>query len=255
MFRVGCALLRASIVKSKQYKLSFYTGLAEGLLMLLTNYVLFYAAFRLGENSFEEYGGMIRRVLYFQMYIGIFYGLFIDNITALKYYIHRGDLDWLMMKPCSTRLLLSLRFISFGHFFSGLTAVPLLIAHIGRMPAPGDLLASAVYFFVLLLDAYALLFAATGLAVIFTSSGNVSSLVMPLLGLGKYPRGTFTTRGAAYLFFLLPPAVLADYGVNALRGQWNYLELAASVALCTALNLAAKGIFRKATELYRSTGS
>lgn len=254
--RVFVRLLAASVRRARCYPLSFMTGMLEGMAFFAVNYALLHlSVMHTGADALKAAETM-RRIAYFQVFIGTFYGLFIDNITALKYYINRGDLDWLMLKPAGTQFLISFRFISFGHLFSAGCALPLIAKTFEGNPLSFLDAAVALYYLLLALaGAYALLLGTTAFAVLFTSNGNVSSLVMPVLSLGRYPRGVFSKHLGVCLLLLAPPAVLCERGVRALSGMHRAEDVLIGLAVTAGAQIVASWLFKRACAGYRSTGS
>lgn len=250
------SLIRASLIRSMRYRFDFIMSLLEGLSILLINLTFFYtsAAIVSSDRQIELY--LLAPV--FQIFTGLFYGLFIDNITGLKYYINRGDLDWMLLKPVNSQFYISLRFINFGHIVSGLLAIPLIIvitSTYGIQVQLIDWCVACVYIAIAVLDGYTVLTTTTSIAIALTSSGNVSGIVLPLLSVGKYPRRIFKGLLSSIVVIALPCLVLCDFAKDAIMGSWRITEILMHIALMFVQIWIASTAFRASCYKYKSSGS
>lgn len=254
--KLFCSFFKISFLKSITYRFDFIMSLFEGLTMLAINMLFFYVTAIVTGNENNPYNFLLATV--YQVYIGIFYGLFIDNITGLKFYINRGDLDWMLMKPVSSQFYISMRFINFGHFISAIFSIPVMFIVLDKYNmgiSKIGLLISILYLIIGLIDAYTLLITTTSLAIVFTSSGNVSGLILPLISLGKYPRKMFSETISRAIIILLPAILLCNFACEAIMGVWNNLEIIVNVVIAAFNLIIAKKVFGFACNHYKSSGS
>lgn len=253
--QIFMSFLRAALIRSLRYRFDFIMSLLEGLSILLINLIFFFvsAEIALPDQQVDLY--LLAPV--FQIFIGIFYGLFIDNITGLKYYINRGDLDWMLMKPVSSQVYISLRFINFGHIVSGLLAIPVIVkifSVYGLHANIIELCVACLYVVIAVFDGYALLTTTTSVAIALTTSGNVSSVVLPLLSVGKYPRRVFKEI-TPLMIVAVPCLLVCDYAKDALLGVWSIEDILLHLAIMSAQLWLTHLVFRKASNKYKSSGS
>lgn len=247
--------IRISLIRAFRYRFDFVMSLMEGLSMLAINLVFFSTSGRLIGGT--QMPSIFLLVSLFQIFIGLFYGLFIDNITGLKYYINRGDLDWMLMKPVSSQFYLSIRFINFGHIFSSLLTIPLLFYlswYFGFEIKLMNVLVAGVYILIAVVDAYAFLTIATSVAIALTSSGNVSGFVLPFLTLGKYPRRMYRTVTPILIIFF-PAVIVCDFAKDAWLGKWSLSQLFLHIAIMLLQVWLTSKVFRIACYNYKSSGS
>jgi ABC-2 type transport system permease protein len=249
------SFIRASIIRSMRYRFDFVMSLLEGLSMLLINIVFFYTSAQLmaPDDQIDLY--LLAPV--FQVFVGIFYGLFIDNITGLKYYINRGDLDWMLLKPVNSQVYISLRFINLGHIVSGLLAIPIIVmttSAYGIVVRFSDWFVACVYILIAVIDGYSLLTTTTSIAIAKTASGNVSGFILPLISMGKYPRRIYDRIGP-FMVIALPCLVLCDYSMNAIKGAWHITEVLLHIAIMVGQLWITCKVFRASCCKYKSTGS
>ncbi len=253
--RIFISFFRVALIRALRYRFNFIMSFLEGLSMLLINLIFFSVSAAIALPDQQVDLNLLASV--FQIFIGIFYGLFIDNITGLKYYINRGDLDWMLMKPISSQLYISIRFINLGHIVSGLLAIPIIVKifsvyglHINII----GLCVACLYIIIAVFDGYALLTTTTSVAIALTTSGNVSSVVLPLLSFGKYPRRIF--KGFTPLMIVAVPCLLmCDYAKDALLGVWSIEDILLHLIIMSVQLCLTHLVFRKACNKYKSSGS
>lgn len=247
---------RISFVKAITYRFDFIMSLLEGLSMLAINLV-FFAASAYMTGTIDRADNFLLAAV-FQIFIGIFYGLFIDNITGLKYYINRGDLDWMLLKPISSQFYISLRFINFGHIIGAVFSIPIVFYITYYFNIEIDVVGAFIgllYIMIAIIDAYALLTTATSLAIAFTSSGNVSGFVLPLMSLGKYPRRMYGKTVSSFIIILIPALLLCNLSCEALVGNWQIRDLIINIAIMLIHILVTSKVFTSACKYYKSSGS
>jgi len=229
----------------------------EGAAFLVVNYLFFKTSL-----SVVHAGSLIQEamilVMYYQVFIGFFYGFFIDNITGLKFYINRGDLDWMIMKPIDVQFFISIRFISLGHIISGLVAVPILLLSLiemGILITFTGFCVSFLYFIISIIDGYSLLTIMTSIAIVLTSSGNIANIACPIIELGKYPRRVFPNTFVFTSMLFLPVIIINNFGINALIGEWNASSLFINTSIMLVLLITTRKLFSYASAKYKSSGS
>lgn len=252
------SLLRISFQRAIRFRVDFLLNFLEGGSFWLINYVFFSAGNHLLSANASSSSYNMTLVYYFQIFIGLFYGAFIDNITDLKYYVSRGDLDWMLLKPVDSQFYISFRFISFGHIVSGLVAVPVLLRAVqqaGGALSCTNLLIGGIYLLLSLCNAYSVLTIVTSLAIALTASGNVSGVVMPMIDLAKYPRQMYPRKAFALLTAIVPVIGTCNLGNAALMGKWDRGTLASSTLIAVFLLFATHFVFHKLCIYYKSSGS
>lgn len=246
----------AAIHKSILFKFDFLMSIAEGMTMLISNVLFFSLLNQPAENSFSYEQTLLP--LFFQVFCGLFYGCFIDNITGLKYYINRGDLDWMMMKPTNLQLYISIRNINLGHIISSVFSILLILNVVLTFDISIsllDLFVSIFFIIVALCCSYSMLLGATSIAIMLTSSGNISGLVLPLISMGRYPRRIFPKAIQYLLFVFFPSLICVDVSVNAFLGNWTLSMLIFSILVSIFQLVVSSKLFYKSFSFYNSTGS
>ena len=245
------SLMHVSVARARQYPFDFLMSIFEGASLFLINYLFF----SLTTTSSTD---TLLLVAVYQLFNGIFYGLFIDNITGLKYYINQGDMDWMILKPVDAQFYLSFRYINFGHLISALFSIPLFIwieSNYTLSITFINFLLFLIFLILSIINAYNLLMTCTALSMLYSDSGNISGIVMPVIQLAKYPKRMYSSKVLPFLLVLLPSLVTVNMAKDALLGQWSFLELSISVLVSVLLCILNRKLFFKAIDQYIGTGS
>lgn len=245
------SLLHASVVRSRKYPFDCFMSILEGLSVFALNYIFFSMT---SENSVET----ILLVLLFQISNELFYGFFIDNITGMRFYINRGDLDWMVLKPVDCQLYISLRYMNFGHLLNACMALICLLMTFIQFPlhlSLASMIIAVFYILLSILNAYSLMIFSTSLSLLFSASGNVSPLILSITQMSKYPKRMYPGFLLPFLFIFLPVVLNCNNAKDALLGQFSLLQGILSGSITLLFLLITRVLFRKACDTYTGTGN
>lgn len=245
-----------SVIHALSFRFDFLMGFLEGLLFFVINY-LFFGAFAAQASPLMQAERMVH-ISCHQIFTGLFFGLFIDNLSGLSHYINRGDLDYLLIKPVNSLFILSFRYINIGHITSALTALPLLFSSLRQLNCSVSASVLGMYLLSLLVSVvmgYSTLLIFMSLSLLFINIGGVYSLITTVIDFGKYPSQIF--RGGLGVFFTVffPIRLFSELSKEILIGQAGAARLSQGAGYMAVFLLASVLLFRWSIRQYRSSGS
>lgn len=257
-FRVLSVQLRTSMLVAMQYRADF---LVEGgveiiwALTALTPLIVVYgqrpqiAGWNLHEATIV--------VGWFTSLQGILEGVINPSMVRLVEHIRKGTLDFLLLKPADTQILVSFARIEPWkslNLLVGLMLVAWGLQGSGHALSPGDALRGGVMMATSVVLLYALWISAACAAFVLIKVDNLTYLFSSVFDAARWPSSIFP-RFVQLLFTLVVPlAVMTTFPAEALLGRlplWN-LGLACAGAL-GALG-ASRWLWRRSVVGYTSAG-
>lgn len=251
--------LRNNIIRNLQFKEDFFMTFGEGMLLFIINITFYSAVF----SNIESIGGWNKSkvmvlVATYQIFIGIFYGLFIDNLPGFSHYVNKGDLDFMLIKPVSVQFYISTRYVSIGHLLSGLASIPLLITSINNLQCSVSISQTLSYIFLLvcgLLISYSMLLVLMSFSIWVIKVNGLYMLMMQIFSFANYPKTIFKGFFKFVFTFVIPVIVICNFPVELLLYglKWNTLLVSAIITI--ALLIVSNFFFRFALKFYSSASS
>jgi ABC-2 type transport system permease protein len=108
-FKVGARLMKANVMTEMIYRANFFFGSFTTVMYFVIQLVYIYYLFESGGAT--EIGGFSREEVYFvmvchQLVMAIFFAFIIDNLSSIIEKAHKGQLDFLMLKPIRPTFLM-----------------------------------------------------------------------------------------------------------------------------------------------------
>ncbi|AZR73746.1 hypothetical protein BBF96_10330 [Anoxybacter fermentans] len=257
--RLYWCFLKNNLTRDIYFKENFLVTLGEGLLFFLINLTLYNAIFAnvnaIGDwNKFQ----VIVLIATNQIFTGLFYGLFANNLPGLQHYVNKGDLDYILLKPISTQFYISTRYINFGHILSSFAALPLLFHALKQLNIHPGFFDYAVYIILLingLLLGYALLLIFMSVVIWTIKVEGLYFIIMEIISYGKYPASVFK-GGIKFIFsFVIPIIIIINYPAQILIEGIKVKYVFISVVLTILLFGVSKWFWNLALRFYTSASS
>ncbi len=245
-----------SIIKALSFRFDFMMGFLEGFLFFVINY-LFFNTFTDQTSTLLQAERMVH-ISCHQIFTGFFFGLFIDNLSGLSYYINRGDLDYLLVKPINSLFILSLRHINIGHIFSTIAVFPLLFVSLRQLQSQITLSMFVMYILSLLtalVIGYSTLLLFMSLSLLLINIGGVYSLITTVIDFGKYPSRIFREGAGCFLITLFPVWLFSEVSKDILIGRAGINKIIQGMGYGLVFLLIGLVFFRWAIRKYQSSGS
>jgi ABC-2 type transport system permease protein len=243
---IGRALKRfwlTSLASEMEYRANFITASLYSLGQLggtiLTVNILYSKNYHFGDWTREE---SYLVVALFALLDGISSSALSPNLSRIVSHVQRGTMDFVLLKPLDTQLMLSTRNLTPWGFPNILLALG-LIAYTGpRIPLDWyayPLGAVSVILSILIL--YALWFIVATTTIWFTKIWNATEVLRSFIEAGKYPISAYQPAVGFFLTFILPVAFLttvpAELMVNPAAPAYLLIEAAMAAGLLTVSRL------------------
>lgn len=253
------SFFKNNITRDMYFQANFWMTAGEGVSLLLINLTLYTAIFA----NVQEIGGWSQMqvmvlISTFQIFTGLIYGLFSDNLPGFQYYINRGDLDYILVKPVSTQFYISTRYVNIGHIFSCLASIPLLIFSLRNLqisPSIGEVIVYVLLVINGLMIGYSLLLAFMSVAVWAIKIGGAYALMMEVISYGKYPGTIFEGILRVIFNFIVPIAFIAHYPSEILFNGVQWSTVISSYLLTAIVLVASHWFFNLSLKYYSSASS
>ncbi len=199
---------KLSIARSMEYRFDFCLGLFVNLLLALAGPLFQYLIF----SQVDGYPGWtVSEIILFQGVLLFLFGLkslLLGNVSwNIQKLIHRGELDRLLLRPCSSVVLVLANGFSFDGIGTVLAGIVIIVVMLHRLQQKISVLSLAAV--VLSVGMGLLLFAAfeillASVMVRLVNIGRLNELFDTLTKFGQYPMELFP-RGAGFLFITMIP--------------------------------------------------
>lgn len=257
--RVYKEFLTNDLIKNLHFKENFFFNLGEGLFLFFINLIFYNAIFQQTNNiAGWSKNEMMLLVATYQIFIGIFYGLFANNLPGLSYYVNKGDLDFILVKPISAQFYISTRYVSIGHLLSSFAAIPLLIQSIHRLNLNFgfiEIIAYIISILISLIIAYSIMLMFMSLSIWLIKVSGIYIIIMQIFSYATYPKNIFNKIFKTIFTFIIPIIVVCNYPVDVLLKGINIKYVIYEIIICCCFFFISKMFFSYALSKYSSASS
>lgn len=153
---------------------------------------------------------------------GIFFGLFIQNLSRINKYINRGELDLFLTKPVNSQFYASTRVtIDFGEAATLVTGIYLVFLSLGQLNIHPSLISAGVYILLILNSvvlAYSLWFITVTFSFWVGRLPELHEAFISMFAFNKYPINIYQGILKTILIFFIPLAVMVTFPTQFLLG-------------------------------------
>ncbi|TCO51918.1 ABC-2 type transport system permease protein [Kribbella antiqua] len=257
--RLWRRFLLQAVVRETHYRAHFATTLLVGLVQLGLGIVPILLLFGFTQ---EVHGWsraeVITLVGAYQIITGLMAAFVAPNLQRMTEYIAEGELDGVLLRPVSSQLYLTLRWINvaeLSNVASGIAVLVIGLVQSGASPNVPQLLQA----FVLAVCGLALLStvwsAMSFLAFWLQSVNPIGFIYLNLVEAGRYPLVFFPVPVRAFLTFAFPVAFATTYPVQALAGDLGWTPVAGGIALSVVAVTLVRMLWRRGLRSYASASS
>ena len=246
--------VRISIANELQYRVNFFVQLLQSLVGLAVGLVSISLVFRYT----DQLGGWKQPDLLIVMGIYITVGGFIatlvqPNMERLLREIHRGSLDFALLKPVDSQVMASirdLRFWALTDVVMGLIVVGVGVTRLGRgiVAWQGFTFACALLLGCVVIYSFWLIL--TSLAFWFVRLEDLFMIFQAINGAGRWPVSIYPSWLRILLTFLVPVAFAITVPAEALTGRLTPPALLGSLAITAVFAALARLIWSRALRHY-----
>lgn len=253
------ALLRASVALALQYRLEF---VIEGLLALLWMAVTLIPLVVVFGNRAAVAGWTFPEMLvvlgWFVALKGVLEGTLSPSLMQVVEHVRKGTLDFVLLKPADSQLLVSLAKIEPWRVVDLAGAAAIFVyafRHIGRAPSAAQLLLAAALLCAAVLVLYSIAILVVSIAFVAVRVDNLLYLFQSVFDVARWPSSVFRGFLAMVFTFVLPLALMTTYPALALLGKLNGQTAAAALLGALLFAGVARLIWRSSIRRYTSASS
>jgi ABC-2 type transport system permease protein len=227
---------QTSLASEMEYRANFITASLYSLGQLagtiLTIDILYSKNYRFAGWSREE---SYLVVALFALLDGISSSALAPNLSRIVWHVQRGTMDFLLLKPLDTQLMLSTRNLTpwgFPNIFLGLVLIGYAGPQIPLVWYAYPLGAAAVLLSIVIL--YSIWFIVATTTIWFTKIWNATEVLRSFIEAGEYPVSAYHPGVGFFLTFILPVAFLTTVPADLMRNPrapW-FLFVQALMAAC-----------------------
>ena len=248
-----------SIQKSLTFRWQFITDVVDDSVAVALSILMFDIAY----DHVPTIGGWsqpqaILLIGVFQIHTVIQNVFFMPSLELISRTVFTGRLDGLLLRPVSTRVLLSLREIrpvGTLRLLPGIAVVCYALNALSHTPTAFDLIVAGALFLAGILIVYAMWFAS--LTIVFWIEGlwSMEELIPNAFSFGQYPDGIYSGVTKTLFLTALPVIVIANFPTHGLLGNWTLDMLLYAFGLAGVMMVLNHIQWHRALRRYSSAGS
>lgn len=257
--RLIARLLQTSVLAQMQYRFDFILELVMACFWVLWNvaplWVVYEVRPEVAAFTFEEATLVMSAFLILKALIE---GLISPNLLQVVEHIRKGTLDFVLLKPVDSQLLVSTaRFLpsKLVYLLAGLGLLGWALGRLETAPSVSALASAAALLFSGAVLLYALWLLVICSAFWFVRVDNLSYLFNSLFDAARWPIGIFRGWVKVVLTFVLPIALMTSYPAKAALGTLDLSAGLVALGFAAAVFLAARRVWMIAVRSYASASS
>ncbi len=178
------------------------------------------------------------------------------NLSRIVEHVHRGTLDFVLLKPVDSQFWVSLRNASPWGLPDILLGLGLLVyAGMALDVSPVMMLLGVAPVLLAVVVLYSLWFVFGSLAIWYVKIWNVTEVLRGLLEAGRFPIAAFPAGVRVFFTVVVPVAFLTSVPAELMIGRGSAAWLAAEAAIAVGLFLFTRWFWRFALRYYTSASS
>ena len=248
-----------SIQKDLAFRWQFVTDLVDESVSVALSLLVFDIAYShtptIGDWSQHQ---AILLIGVFQIHSVIQNVFFMPSLKLLSRTVFMGKLDDLLLRPVSTRMLLSVREIrALGllRLLPGIAVAGFALDALGHTPSLPDLLVAGGLFTAGIVIVYAMWFASLTIEFWIEGLWSMEELMPNVFSFGQYPDGIYSGMTKTLFLTALPVVVIANFPTRALLGNWTLDMVLHAIGLAVAMVILCRVQWHRALRRYSSAGS
>lgn len=265
MSRAGATLrallgeLRVAGMVAVQYRASFLAEAAMALLWIAWTVLPLLVVFRFREGVAGWTWEASLLVLGFFITLEGLLSAFVEpNLKAVVEHVRSGTLDFVLLKPVDTQLLVSVHRTDptrLPHVLAGLGVVAVAASRLPTPPGPRELLLGALLLGCGVLALYSLWTIVVSTSFWFVRVDNLSVLLGNVVEAGRWPVGFYRGAVRFVLTFVIPVGLMTTWPALALLRLIDARQVALSLAVCGGFLVVSRAVWRLALRHYASASS
>ena len=248
-----------SIQKSLAFRLQFLTDAVDETISVALSLLFFDIAY----DNVPTIGGWtqpqaILLIGVFQIHSVIQNVFFMDGLWLISRTVFMGKLDGLLLRPVSTRMILSLREIQLVRALRLLPGVAVIVYALDSMaytPSLLDIVIACAIFLAGIVIVYAIWFASLTIEFWLEGLWSMEEFIPNVFRFGQYPEGIYTGTTQVIFLTVVPVIIIANYPTQTLLGNWTPGMIVHAFGLAFVMMVVCHIQWKLALRRYSSVGS
>lgn len=194
----------------------------------------------------------------FNLIIGLFHMLFSRNFARFSLIIDKGDLDFYLLKPIDSQLLLTTSVINLASFFRVILGVGFTIYVLSILQTTITIATLLLYIILVMfgiLILYSIWFMVSTLIIWFTRLSNLIDFLYTLNGISRLPPGFINEIKNIFLIFFLPFTFVAATPTEVIMNHISESDIASMFVTAILLFFLSRWFWHKSLQYYTSASS
>lgn len=257
--RLIAAFARYGLMAAMEYRFNFFLwgaiGLMWAIVFLIGGELIFGTTGTIAGWTKSEALLLVATETQFIAFMWLFV---FPNLERFSTLIRKGELDFYLLKPVSSRFIVSTREFAFDPLIR-ISAVfvymAVVLKQIGWVASWGNVLGASFLFICGMAIFYNLLFALTITNFWLVNVTNLVNFSHSLLDMGRYPVQIYQGVLQKILIFILPVAYIGTFPVQALLGNLSPDKYFWAIFLVVATSILSQWFWNFALKRYSSASS
>jgi ABC-2 type transport system permease protein len=195
---------------------------------------------------------------WFTLMKGVLEGAVNPSLTSVVEHIRKGTLDFVLLKPADAQFLVSTakfepwRVVDLG---AGLALFAVAFHRMGRLPAPGHVVAAGLLLACAAFTLYSLWILVVSAAFFVVKIDNLSFLFASVFDAARWPITVFRGVWRVVFTFVVPLALMTTYPALALLGRLDLATALGALAGAVAFGAFARLVWLRSIGHYTSASS
>lgn len=193
-----------------------------------------------------------------QLIISILYMLFMNNIPRIQSYVLRGDLDYILLKPCDEQFYVSFRYFYFGSAGSIMLSIILIIYALINLNIAlkvTSIIGYAVFIISGIIICYSMWLIIMTSSIIFLKVDGVHELFLSMLKFMEYPGDIYKNISRFIFMYIIPFITISNVPVEYITSKASFLNSLYSLVIAFIFFVLSRFIWKKSLSLYQSASS
>jgi ABC-2 type transport system permease protein len=259
VLRAIVASLRTAAMTALQYRASFLGEAAVALFWLAWTIAPLFVVYQFDDGIAGWSRDEALLVVGFFITLSGILDAFIDpNLSAVVQHVREGTLDFVLLKPIDTQLLVSIHRTAPAKLPQVLAGVLVALAAAFRLPSPpgtSEIVASLALLAAGTTILHSLWTLVVSLSFKFVRVDNLSHLLRSIVDAGRWPTAFYPVAVRIVLTFVVPVGLMTTYPALALRGSLSGRAALVAIGVSLGFALIARLAWRRAIRGYASASS
>ncbi|MBL8029480.1 MAG: ABC-2 family transporter protein [Fibrobacteres bacterium] len=258
-FSLILTYLKVNLMNEAAYRMNFYLQLYTSLIMAATSLGWLGIVFS-QTQSINGWGSMelVALVGMFQTSHGLINLVTLPSLWKLLDEIHKGELDFMLLKPADAQLLTSFRQVNIARCADvsiGLATLGYAFYHLRAVLTTESVVLFVLTFASGIILLYSFLFIITTTAFWFTKVNNILSIHFAIFQSARWPTDIYPIPFQRLMTFVFPIIFVVTVPAKALLGRLSVTEIVAAFAVSLLFFVFARLFWKAGLKRYSGASS